>query len=152
SPAMLTDTWESLKVNEARGLLAGVSVGPAFGGIAFDVYDIKSDCAHPKLLNSFANSDFTLPATTFNHEGQWSPDGKTYWSTGFAGGSTTAIDVSDPAHPSSAGLASSGQATHGFELSPDANRLSLTTAFPAGLIVFDVSEIQARRPAPVVRQ
>lgn len=82
SPAMLTDTWESLKVNEARGLLAGVSVGPALGTLAFDVYNIKTDCAHPKLLNSFQGTDFTAPATTLNHEGQWSPDGKTYGSSG----------------------------------------------------------------------
>lgn len=152
SPAMLTSTWESLKVNEARGLLAGVSVGPAFGGLAFDIYDIKTDCARPTLLNSVSNEDFTLPATTVNHEGQWSPDGNTYWSTGFAGGTITAIDVRDPANPSIAGFASSGQATHGFELSADGNRMYLTTAFPAGVIVLDTSEVQARKPAPVIRQ
>ncbi len=152
SPAMLTDTWESLKVNEARGLLAGVSVGPALGTLSFDVYDIKTDCAHPKLLNSFASSDATLPATTLNHEGQWSPDGMTYWASGLAGGSLTAIDVSDPTNPGIAGFTAIGQANHGFELSPDGNRMYLTTAFGAGVVILDVSEIQARKPAPVVRQ
>ena len=152
SPAMLTDTWESLKVNEARGLLAGVSVGPALGTLAFDVYDIKSDCAHPKLLNSFASSDATLPTATLNHEGQWSPDGKTYWASGLAGGSLTAIDVSDPTNPRIAGVASSGYPNHGFELSEDGNRMYLTTAFGAGVVILDVSEIQARKPTPVVRQ
>ncbi|HEY2832435.1 MAG TPA: hypothetical protein VGJ14_08430 [Sporichthyaceae bacterium] len=152
SPAMLTDTWESLKVNEARGLLAGVSVGPVVGTLAFDVYDIAKDCAHPTLLNSFASSDETLPATTYNHEGQWSPDGKTYWSSGLAGGTLTAIDVADPTHPSIAGIASIGRANHGFELSPDGNRMYLTTAFGAGVEILDVSEIQARKPAPVVRE
>jgi hypothetical protein len=152
SPAMLTDTWESLKVNDARGLLAGVSVGPALGTLAFDVYDISKDCAHPKLLNSFASSDETLPATTYNHEGQWSPDGKTYWSSGLAGGMLTAIDVTDPTHPSIAGVTAIGMANHGFELSPDGNRMYLTTAFGAGVVILDVSDIQARKPAPVVRQ
>ena len=152
SPAMLTSTWESLKVNEARGLLAGFSVGPALSGIAFDVYDISGDCAHPKLLNGVGGSEFTLPATTLNHEGQWSPDGKTYWSSGLAGGALTAIDVSDPTSPSIAGVTAIGLANHGFELSPDGNRLYLTTAFGAGVVILDVSEIQARKPAPVVRQ
>jgi hypothetical protein len=152
SPAMLTSTWESLKVNEARGLLAGVSVGPALSGLAFDVYDISKDCAHPKLLNGAGGTEFTLPATTLNHEGQWSPDGKTYWSAGLAGGALTAIDVSDPTNPSIAGVTAIGLANHGFELSPDGNRLYLTTAFGAGVVILDVSEIQARKPAPVVHQ
>ncbi len=153
SPAMLTDTWESLKVNEARGLLAGVSVGPALGTLAFDVYDIKTDCAHPKLLNSFATSEqATFPSTTLNHEGQWSPDGKTYWSSGLAGGTLTAIDVSDPANPRIAAVASSGYPNHGFELSDDGNRMYLTTAFGAGVVILDVSDVQARKPAPMVRQ
>jgi hypothetical protein len=152
SPAMLTGTWETLKVNEARGLLAGVSVGPVAGTLAFDVYDISADCAHPTLLNSFASSDFTLPATTVNHEGQWSPDGKTYWSSSLGGGGLTAIDVSDPTHPRIAGVATIGLANHGFELSADGNRMYLTTAFGAGVVILDVSDIQARKPVPMVRQ
>ena len=152
SPAMLSSTWETLKVNEARGLLAGVAVGPAVGALAFDVYDIKQDCAHPKLLNSFAGTSFTLPATTINHEGQWSPDGMTYWATGLVGGAITAIDVRDPANPRIVGLTSSGYTNHGFELSANGNRMYLTTGFGAGVIVLDTSEVQARRPAPVIRQ
>jgi hypothetical protein len=152
SPAMLTDTWETLKVNEARGLLAGVSVGPALGTLAFDVYDIRSDCAHPRLLNSFAGSDQTMPATTVNHEGQWSPDGRTYWSSSLGGGGLTAIDVADPTHPRIAGIGAIGFADHGFELSPDGNRMYLTTAFPAGVVVLDVSDVQARKPMPVFRE
>ena len=153
SPAMLTGTWETLKVNEARGLLAGVSVGPAVGTLAFDVYDIKTDCTRPKLLNSFAASDqTTLPSTSVNHEGQWSPDGKTYWSSGLFGGSLTAIDVSDPTNPRIAAVTSSGYTNHGFELSPDGNRLYLTTGFGAGVVVLDVSEVQSRQPVPVIRQ
>jgi hypothetical protein len=151
SPAMLTGTWETLKVNEARGLLAGVSVGPVVGALAFDVYDIKTDCAHPKLLNSFAAADYTLPATTVNHEGQWSPDGMTYWSSSLGSGGLTAIDVSDPTHPRIAGIGTVGLTNHGFQLSPDGNRMYLSLGFGAGLAILDVSEIQARKPAPVIR-
>ncbi len=152
SPAMSTDTWESLKVNEARGLLAGVSVGYGFGALAFDVYDLKADCARPKLLNSFAGTDATLPATGFNHEGQWSPDGDTYWATGIAGGNVTAIDVADPSKPRIAAVTAIGYTNHGFELSADGNRMYLTTAAPAGVVVLDVSEVQARKPVPRIRQ
>jgi hypothetical protein len=152
SPAMLTDTWESLKVNEARGLLAGVSVGPAVGTLAFDVYDVKADCAHPKLLNSFSSSEFTLPATTVNHEGQWSPDGKTYWATGIAGGSITAIDVTDPTHPTIAAVGAIGYADHGFSFSPDGRQMFLSTMVPAGVVVLDVGDIQARKFNPQIRE
>lgn len=151
SPAMLTDTWESLKVNETRGLLAGVSVGPALGALAFDIYDIKTDCAHPKLLNSFGSPEFTAPMTTFNHEGQWSPDGRTYWATGLVGGSITAIGVSDPAHPTVVTSTGIGYTNHGFSLSQDGNRMYLTTAFPAGVVVLDTSGIQNRK-SPAVRE
>src|SRR6478735_4549039 len=49
-PAMLGGTWESLKVNKARKLLAATAVPLAAGTGYFSVYDI-SDCAHPRLLN-----------------------------------------------------------------------------------------------------
>ena len=152
SPAMLTGTWESLKVNEARGLLAGVAVGQVQGSLAFDVYDISTDCAKPRLLNSVASSDFTLPASTVNHEGQWSPDGLTYWASSLTGGGLTAIDVRDPRNPRIAGIGTVGVPNHGFELSPDGNRLYLSTAFGAGLIILDVSEVQARKPVPVIKE
>jgi hypothetical protein len=99
-----------------------------------------------------AGSDNTPPATTLNHEGQWSPDGMTYWSTGVAGGSITAIDVADPSHPRIAAVTAIGYANHGFELSADGNRMYLSTAAPSGVVVLDVSEVQGRKPVPVIRQ
>lgn len=45
-PAMLGGTWESLKVNKARKLLAATAVPIAAGTGYFSVYDI-SDCATP---------------------------------------------------------------------------------------------------------
>ena len=93
SPAMI-DAWESLKVHQGRALLGGVlGSGPAPYGGYFDVYDVSGDCARPRLLAS-------VPVNTLGHEGEWSPDGRTYNGTGFsAPGNVTAIDVSDPEAP-----------------------------------------------------
>ncbi|WP_220186910.1 LVIVD repeat-containing protein [Pseudonocardia pini] len=153
SPAMLTDTWETLKVNEERGLLAAVSGGPVVGGLFFDVYDISEDCAHPRLLNSFNATNLTLPANVLGHEGQWAPDGLTYYASGLAAGSLTAIDVADPTRPRIAYTGVAGlPANHGFELSEDGNRLYLTRLAPAGVVVLDVSSIQRRDLLPMIRQ
>ncbi len=76
----------------------------------------------------------------------------TYWSSSLGGGGLTAIDVSDPSTPAIAGLGTIGQFNHGFELSPDGNRLYLTTAFGAGVVILDVSEVQARKPVPLIRE
>lgn len=79
TPAML-DPWESLKVNQRRGLLAGAFVADAQGAGFFDVYDVTEDCAHPKLLAS-------LPVNGLAHEGHWAPNGRTFYATGLAPGS-----------------------------------------------------------------
>ncbi|MES2425242.1 MAG: hypothetical protein V4562_12485 [Pseudomonadota bacterium] len=151
SPAMFAGTWESLKVNEARGLLGGVAVGPVLAGAFFDVYDLSQDCAKPKLANSFSGN-LTLPANVLAHEGNWAPDGLTYWSSGLAAGSLTAIDVRNPKSPQIVYTGTSVITNHGFELSEDGNRMYLTTAFPAGVIILDTSEVQSRKPVPMVRQ
>ncbi|HVT34163.1 MAG TPA: hypothetical protein VHE37_01160 [Nevskiaceae bacterium] len=148
SPAFLGNTWESLKVNEARGLLAGVQVGIGEGAVFFDVYDIGTDCLHPKLLNSVGPTQLSIPADSIGHEGNWSPDGNTYWSTSLAGGIVTAIDVSDPALPRALFVGNAGIVNHGFELSADGNRLYLANVAPEGLDILDVSEIQSRKLAP----
>jgi hypothetical protein len=152
SPAFLGNTWESLKVNEARGLLAGVQVGPVVGAAFFDVYDIKADCLHPKLLNSVGTDQLSLPANTLGHEGNWSPDGKTYWSTSLAAGLLTAIDVTDPSTPTIAFTGMAGVVNHGFEVSADGRRLYLANLDPEGLTIFDVGEVQDRKPAPQIHE
>jgi hypothetical protein len=153
SLAMLTDSWESLKVNEERGLLAAVSGGPSVGALFFDVYDISQDCAYPKLLNSFDATNFTLPANVLGHEGEWAPDGLTYYASGAVAGSLTAIDVADPAHPRVVYTGVAGlPLNHGFSFSPDGDRLYLTRYAPAGVDILDVSSIQRRDPLPVVKQ
>jgi hypothetical protein len=161
SPAML-DSWESLKVHEGRGLLGGVlGSGPVPYGGYFDVYDVAGDCAHPRLLAS-------LPVNGLGDEGEWAPDGRTYYATGFQGpGSVTAIDVSDPESPRPITTFLAPTFVHGLGVSQDGSRLylahieadwapvvfadrdSVTTS--NGLGIYDVSEIAERKPNPQVK-
>jgi hypothetical protein len=170
SPAML-GTWESLKVDPGRELLAAVSSiaplgeGPGF----FDIYDV-ADCAHPKLLNSVAGTKLTLPVSILGHEGGFSPDGRTYWSSSATGGVLNAIDVSNPATPKLLYTGITGISNHGFGFSPDGSRMYMAEAGllgsgalltplaaenlldPNGMQVFDVSEIQHRVAHPQIHQ
>lgn len=150
SPAMLTGPWESLKTSEARGLLAGVAVGPGEGAAFFDVYDLNANCAAPVLQNTVRG--LSIPANAIGHEGNWAPDGKTYWASGLATGSLTAIDVSNPKSPRIVYTGTTVVTNHGFALSPDGNRLYLATAFPSGVAILDVSDVQKRALVPLVRQ
>lgn len=148
SPAMVGDTWESLRVNQERGLLAAVAVGPVVGVAFFDIYDIATDCEHPRLLNSIAGTDLSIPANVIGHEGGFSPDGRTYWSSGVVAGSVTAIDVSDPTLPRAVWTGVTGVGGHGFDISPDGNRMYLTSL--SGFTTFDISQVQSRAPLPTV--
>lgn len=150
SSAFAMGTWESLSVNEARGLLAGVGVGPGVGALAFDIYDISEDCRDPVLLNPLIG-EVTVPSNVLGHEGLFSPDGNTYWATGVVGGEFTAIDVTDPTSPRIVYEGLSIVSNHGMAFNPDGTRLYLTTAFPAGLLILDVSDIQNRVALPQVR-
>jgi len=156
SPAMV-DPWESLKVNDARGLLAGVFTAGLQGTAYFDVYDVAGDCAHPKLLS-------TLPVNGLGHEGSWAPDGRTYYATGVSPGLVTAIDVSDPRAPKPIITFAASAWIHGLATSPDGNRLYLAhmnedvvvsaVAGPQsvtnsnGLGIYDITKINARTPNP----
>lgn len=148
-PAMLGGTWESLKVNKERELLAATAVPVALGTAYFSIYDI-SDCEHPKLLNKGAGTDLTMPLPFISHEGGFSPDGNTYWVSGAGPGLLTAIDVSDPTHPHVIWQSIHGLSDHGFGISPDGNTMYLSVQ--AGITILDISDIQARDPYPVVPQ
>ncbi len=79
--AMRGGTWETLKVNKKRKLLAATGVPLLWGGAGFfAVYDI-SDCTRPKLLNA-RGGGIAYPIPFTSHEGGWSPDGRTYWASG----------------------------------------------------------------------
>jgi hypothetical protein len=155
SPGMLGGPWESLKVNQKRALLAGVSAGPLSAGPGiFDVYSLGSDCALPVLQNTFLSSGLALPVTVLGHEGGWAPDGFTYWSSGIAFGALAAIDVTNPKKPAVvySGFLGVSTQTHGFSISTDGNRMYIGTIFPAGVLILDISDIQSRQPVPQIRQ
>jgi hypothetical protein len=137
-------TWESLKVNDAGTMLAGAGVALLIGSGKLDLYDI-TDCANPRLLNRSDTGD-SLPVTNVAHEGEWSPDGKTYWTSGLAGGTLSAIDVSNPAKPQSIYFGGSSIfVNHGMSFNADGTRMYLASIFPAGLVILDVSDIQNRK-------
>ncbi|MFW0783341.1 hypothetical protein AAFP35_02370 [Gordonia sp. CPCC 206044] len=144
-PAMRGGTWETLKVNRKRKLLAATSVPLNWGGGFFSVYDI-SDCEHPRLLNKGPGTAYPLPFDS--HEGGFSPDGRTYWASGIFPGHLTAIDVSDPTTPRVIWQGLHSFLGHGFGITPDGNRMYLSNA--AGVTVLDVSAVQRRDPYPQV--
>lgn len=153
SPGMLLGTWESLKVNEQRGLIGGVAVGLLTAPGFFDVYDINEDCAQPVHRNGLLGTSLELPANLLGHEGNWAPDGQTYWATGLVAGSLTAIDVSEPAQPRVVYSGLQGfPANHGAEFNADGTRMYLATCLPGGVLTLDISEVQNRASAPQVRQ
>lgn len=156
SPAMLSP-WESLKVNQQRGLLGAV-FAPVQGLAWFDVYDVKTDCAHPQLLAS-------IPMAGLGHEGDWSSDGRTYWATGVAPGLVTAIDVTNPREPVLLTRFAPVRPVHGFGISADGHRMYLAHLNSElnvanytdrnlrndnGVGIYDVSQVQDRRPRPTV--
>ncbi|ROO86306.1 hypothetical protein EDD29_3870 [Actinocorallia herbida] len=147
SPATLGGTWETLRVHEGRGLLAAVSVGAAVGGFFVSVYDVKTDCAHPRLLNGIKGTQLTMPGAFPGHEAAWSPDGRTYWTTGLVGGVVAALDMTNPRKPKVVFNGLTDTLSHGVHVSPDGNRLFIANSgIPAGISVFDSSEIQRRKP------
>ncbi|WP_220658574.1 hypothetical protein [Tsukamurella strandjordii] len=145
---VVTGTWESLKVNAKRGLLVGTSVpvGIGFGYIA--IYDIATDCTRPRLLNPGTGTALGMPIPITTHEGDFSPDGKTYWASGPVAGHLSAVDITDPANPMVVWSGSTGIFGHGVGFSPDGRQLYASTV--AGITVIDVSAIQDRKPRTVV--
>ncbi|MBF6340747.1 hypothetical protein IU450_33360 [Nocardia abscessus] len=149
-PAMLAGTWESLKVNQARKLLVGTGV-PALVGVGLlSVYDI-TDCAHPRLLNPGPGTDLAMPLPITAHEGGFSPDGNTYWSSGVAPGLISAVDLTDPAAPRVIWQSLPGMSMHGFGFSLDGNLMYLADNM-GGLMILDVAAVQRRDPDPQVRE
>jgi hypothetical protein len=144
TPAML-GPWESLKVNQKRGLLAGVAAYDAAGQgpLFFDVYDVRHDCAHPKLLSS---TPMDIPV---GHEGNWSADGRTYYASSLSLGTATAIDVTNPTDPKFLGVIKDALVSHGLSTSDDGKLLYSADLAGAngggnGLEIYDVAGFQSR--------
>jgi hypothetical protein len=140
TPAMQTP-HESVNISVERGLLAAVTGNPtAYPGIV-DVYDLSKDCRQPELQAS-------LPASIFGHESGMAPDGKTFYPTSIGTEHTTAVDLTNPRVPTRIWEGRYG--THGMSVSDDGNRGYFATG--DGLVIADLSEVQARRPDPQVRE
>jgi hypothetical protein len=167
---------ESLKANKRRQLL-GAARGD--NGPEFDIYDVSGDCRYPQLLSSVVllSPDSTAPIR--GHEGRWAPDGLTYYGSDNtfvvdtatnSRGQIYVIDTTDTTKPTvikTFTIGVPGATTHGLTVSDDGNRgyfasngsnggmmglLDPTVPANNGLLVLDLSEIQARRPNPQVRR
>jgi hypothetical protein len=166
SPAMV-DPLESLKVNARRQLLAAVDSITGTGGPMIELYDISADCRFPRLLSPTRPQGSAAPQDPVRgDEGSFSPDGLTYYATNLRGGLIYPIDVSDPQRPRVLAEWSMpfNQRTSGLSTSEDGNRAYLTlfghgSAAPArgrpsldnGVIIADVSDVQARRVNPQIK-
>ena len=143
TPAMLSP-HESMRVNQARGLIAAGQGSPATEPAFVDVYDLTEDCRTPVRK-------FSGPLGIFGHESAFAPDGKTFYVTGTAAPTLTAIDLTNPAQPSIAWVAP-GKNFHGMNISDDGNTLYAADAGRGrrGLTILDVTQVQKRVLNPTV--
>jgi hypothetical protein len=141
TPAMLSP-HESLVVSQQRGILAAVLGNPAAYPGQVDVYDISADCRHPVLKAS-------TPVGVLGHESGLAPDGRTFYSASPGSETIVAVDISNPSVP--VPLWYGPYDSHGLSVSADGNR-AYVAGINSGLIILDVSEIQARKPNPQVRE
>ncbi len=154
----LSAPGEGIRTHAGRGLLVGAyynntpddpanadykkSDATADVSHGFDVYDVGTDCRHPKLLSSTTQMTFPTAGVTtsspgtdriWGHEGALSPDGNTYWVGDLAHGAYHAIDISDPRHPkyltgfSTPAFMRKVATSHGLSISDDGNRAYVTT-------------------------
>jgi hypothetical protein len=136
TPAMQTP-HESLELNEARGLLVANMGFPTYNPGFVDVYDLRDDCRNPVLKSS-------TPLGVLGHESGFAPDGRTFYSG--ASNTITAVDLDNPSLPRLLWV-NRDYSPHGMRLSADGNRLYIAD-LSRGLVILDVSEIQARKPEP----
>lgn len=141
--AAMESPHESLSFNRKRGLLAAGMGTPATAPGIVDIYDVTADCRNPQLKSS-------LPVGILGHEGNFSPDGNTFWITSVTG-SITAIDVTTPEAPVPLWW-SDEYSFHGFTISRDGKRLYAADLGDRGLRILDVSQVQSRVLNPVVTE
>ena len=163
TPAMLTP-HESVIVSQRRGVLAAVAGNPATAPGIVDVYDISQDCRHPVLKSISALG-------ILGHESGMAPDGRTFYSASPGTPTLAALDISDLSQPRL--LAVMPFYSHGLSISADGNRIYIASIgiagtiraysngqipdFPdpnhdRGLVIVDVSQIQARVANPQIRE
>lgn len=147
TPAMLSP-HESLALHAGRGLLVAVMGNAATAPGMLDVYDVSQDCRAPRLLSS-------TPAGFLGHESGFSPDGRTYYASSLLADTITAVDLTNPRVPVTL-TSFAGGWSHGVRTSPDGNLLYVADmGYPegsnftsGGLKIYDVSQINQRRPFP----
>lgn len=147
TPAMQSP-HESLLLNARRGLLAAtLGTAATYPGV-LDVYDVKTDCRHPRLLSS-------TPSGLLGHESGFAPDGMTYW-TASTSGTLVAIDLADPRRPLPV-MIQPGANYHGLRFSADGDTMyaanigqpdlgGLDLMGSTGLDILDVSKVHDRVP------
>ena len=140
-PPMLTP-HESVELNTRRGLLAAVSGNPTTYPGVVSIYDVSQDCRKPVLQS-------TSSSAKLGHESGFSEDGNTFYATGTAMKSISAIDVTNPKQPKN--IWQGAIVSHGMSLRPDGNRAYLADT-DGQLVTLDTSEIQARKPDPQARE
>jgi hypothetical protein len=90
----------------------------------------------------------TAPGSIFGHESGMAPVGRTFYPASIATGQLTAVDISNPRLPLP--LWQGNYNSHGLTIGDDGNRAYVAAI--EGLIVLDISDIQARKPNPQVRE
>jgi hypothetical protein len=141
TPAMQSP-HESLNISVRRGILAAVLGNPTQYPGGVDIYDISKDCRHPEPMAA------AFPAAPFGHESGMAPDGMTFYPTSLGTDDTTAVDISNPRLPRQ--IWNGKFNTHGMSVSDDGNRGYFATG--DGLVIADLSEVQARKLNPQVRE
>ncbi|TMK63143.1 MAG: hypothetical protein E6G07_00280 [Actinobacteria bacterium] len=134
---------ESLNLNPKRGLLAAVNGNPATEPGLVAIYDVHADCRHPVM-------DSTALVARFGHESGFSSDGKTFYATATALQEITAVDVTNPKHPTA--VWQGHIQSHGMSLSPNGNRAYIADPTGKNMLILDTSQIQARKPNPHARE
>jgi hypothetical protein len=141
-PAMMSP-HESLNLNPRRGLLAAVLGNPTTYPGLVSIYDVSKDCRHPVMQSS-------KPVARLGHESGFSADGRTFYATGTAVESISAIDATDPKDPHS--IWQGAIVAHGMTLSDDGNRAYVADPTGGNMLILDTSQIQARAKDPQARE
>ena len=148
STSAMKNPWESLRVNQRRGLLvADYNSSPPL-----DIYDVATDCRHPHLIIS------TAMPTAQGHEGWFEPDGMVYYMSCDCTGGVWPIDLTDPAHPRELGQWTNLATIHGGSVSSDGMRgyfcqqgIDFATGSQDALLIVDTSDVALRKPHPQAR-
>jgi hypothetical protein len=141
TPAM-DSPHESLRLNQKRGLLAADMGYPTFNPGFVDVYDVSQDCRHPVL-------DSSTETGILGHESAFSPDGTVFYVSSTGGHTLTAVDLTNPKAPTPL-WTTLKYSPHGMSVSDNGKRLYIADTGMPGLIILDVSGINAHHLNPAV--